>query len=178
MLKSLLFGLFGLAAAAAAAPQRRATGSTIYVYGTGIKGLPMQATSNGTVFVTDDTSPGLYNVSLNVADSSTPWTSTLANKSATLSGYSFYIIPAENSFAAIGFVRPDATAPTGAVTTGFALLGTNIQYADGDTYISQFWARPSNSTAWEILWNSSGDSHSDSIPVTLKLTAPTVVERD
>jgi hypothetical protein len=74
-----------------------------------------------------------------------------------------------------GFVdqtSSNATLPTGAVTTGFSIFGTQVVYYDSDSQIlSQFWAQTTDDeSVWRVVWNSDGEAEDDSVPVVLKST--------
>lgn len=64
---------------------------------------------------------------INVDDTTVPWTiesnSTTSTFNQTLE---LYIIPTSGSYEQVGFVSTNGTAPTGAVTTGFAWFGTQV----------------------------------------------------
>lgn len=88
-------------------------------------------------------------------------------------GAAFYIVITADAFEQAGFVDSSATAPSGAVTTGFALYGSDIMYIDGNEYLSQFWAEPTSSDdLYELIWNAGGESSDDAVPVNLKPMAP------
>ena len=56
-------------------------------------------------------------------------------------------MPTNGSYTQVGFVSTNGTAPTGAVTTGFAFFGTQVAYAASDSdYELMFWATSTNET--------------------------------
>jgi hypothetical protein len=123
-------------------------------------------------------------VSTGGSDSTTPWTAAPNSTNTTFfpsTNPVLYIIPTSGSFAQVGFVDPNdtSTAPTGAVTTGFTFFGTNVAYVGNDSSIQlQFWAQETNTTdVWALMWNAAGIAEDRSIPVTLKSTPPTVLNR-
>lgn len=110
--------------------------------------------------------------------------------SALTSGSAFYVVAGstsdtDDSFAQAGFVADAASAPSGATTTGFVTYGPYVMVLsasdDGaasaggkDTYVSEFWATASGTTdgVWTLMWNAAGTAQDNSVPVTLKTTAP------
>jgi hypothetical protein len=58
-----------------------------------------------------------------------------------------YIVPTNASYTQVGFISTNGTAPTGAVTTGFAWFGTQVAYAaSASDYELMFWATETNAT--------------------------------
>jgi hypothetical protein len=82
------------------------------------------------------------------SDDTVAWTisadSTTVSFNETLE---LYIVPTNTSYTQVGFVSTTATAPTGAVTTGFAWFGTQVAYAASESdYELMFWATSTNET--------------------------------
>lgn len=185
MLTSLVLGLAGLLAsvAAKAIPVARAEETELYVYGTGIDGLSLQATSNGTILISENPSSSLYDVVLTADSLLSPWAATLSRNGSILTDFELYINPSADALDPIGLVLSDlASDLLDIVTTGFILYGTNLEYFDGTALLSSFWASPvvgSNGT-YEILWNSAGVTDTDTdttlVPVSIKTLAPTTID--
>ncbi|RDW74924.1 hypothetical protein BP6252_06066 [Coleophoma cylindrospora] len=132
-----------------------ATDMTIYAYGTGISGLPVRANSNGDI---DTKGESAWNVTSNTTTTSS----------------TFYIVTTTDAFAPAGFLSANATASTGVETLGFALYGSSVAFISDSTYLSQFWATKVSDDEYTINWNVNGSDHANSIPVNLKITAPTL----
>lgn len=93
-------------------------------------------------------------------------------------GRVFYIINSETAYEPCGFKSPNETVPDGASITGFFLFGKQAFWSDGSTYEAQFWAQATNeSDLYTLNWNKAGTDQADSVPVTLKTTAPTTLDR-
>ncbi|KAI0451644.1 hypothetical protein F5B21DRAFT_527577 [Xylaria acuta] len=94
-----------------------------------------------------------------------PWNVTITNTSAI---GQFYIVPSSNEQGA-GF---NTTRPTGAVSVGFVIYGSTVEYATETTYESKFYARNSSTGVWSLMWNSDSETLDDGVPVVLKTIAP------
>ena len=81
-------------------------------------------------------------------DTTVPWTIEANSTDFTFNQtLEFYIVPTSGSYGQAGFVSTNATAPTGAVTTGFAWFGTQVAYAANESdYEMMFWATATNTT--------------------------------
>ncbi|KAL1889966.1 hypothetical protein Sste5346_008544 [Sporothrix stenoceras] len=171
---------------------RKRTTETVqlYAYGTNISGLPIYAGSDNLAYLAtrdaatnltaitwtiDTTGVDAWTVTANSTSTSTNATSSLT------SGSSFYIInssDSSDSFVQAGFVSDASSAPTGATTTGFVTYGSYVMVvnettADQQTYVSEFWATASGTDGlWTLMWNKAGTVQDNSVPVTLKTTAP------
>lgn len=76
----------------------------------------------------------------------------------------------DNSYSAAGFVSNSST-PTGAVTSGFRLYGTQVTLLINDTLLAQFWAKKTaTENIWSLIWNKDGSVLADSTPVVIKTT--------
>lgn len=115
-----------------------------------------------------------------VAANTTSATTTNSTSSLT-SGSSFYVVTSSDSsdsFAQAGFVSDTSDAPTGSTTTGFVTYGSYVMVIDEnaedqETYVSEFWATQSDTEGlWTLMWNEAGTAQDDSVPVTIKTTAP------
>lgn len=81
---------------------------------------------------------------------------------------SFYILP-DAGFAQSGFTVNDSS-PAGSETLGFVLYGHDVMFQSGDSLLSQFWAQNTSDGYWNLVWNTDGDSVSNSVPVMLLTT--------
>ena len=102
----------------------------------GLQAPTWSGTSTNITFTTDS------------SDDTIPWTiganSTTVSFNETLE---LYIVPANTSYTQVGFVSSTGTAPTGAVTTGFAWFGTQVAFAASESdYELMFWATSTNET--------------------------------
>ncbi|CAK7232346.1 hypothetical protein SBRCBS47491_008238 [Sporothrix bragantina] len=167
----------------------------LYAYGTNISGLAIYAGSDNLAYVaTDDAAANLTAVTWTIDTSGTDaWTvaanttaSTTNSSSSLTSGSTFYIVSdstSDDSFAQAGFVSDASSAPTGATTTGFVTYGPFVMVLDDtddsgkETYVSEFWATETDTDGlWALMWNEDGSAQDNSVPVTLKTTAPVETE--
>ena len=79
-----------------------------------------------------------------------------------------------------------SSAPAGAMTTGFVTYGPTVMVIaaetdsgeDGNdagktTYASEFWASATDTDGvWTLMWNEAGTAQDNSVPLTIKTTAP------
>jgi hypothetical protein len=116
-----------------------------------------------------------------VAANTTSGVTTNSTSSSLTSGSSFYVVTTSgsgDSFEQAGFVSDTSSAPTGATTTGFVTYGPYVMVIEDntkgqETYVSEFWATSSGTDGlWTLMWNEAGTAQDDSVPVTLKTTAP------
>ncbi|KAJ9156042.1 hypothetical protein NKR23_g1013 [Pleurostoma richardsiae] len=159
---------------AAAKPKlmERAESVKIYAYGTGIAGLPVNLGADGKAYISKP-SDNVTSITWDIDPTgSLPWNLTSTDNS-TLAASSFYIITESGAFEPAGFVDTNSTLPSGAATTGFITYGPYVMYLSGNTYVSEFWAKTTNTTGlWTLMWNQDGTDEADSEPITLKTTAP------
>ncbi|CAK7230092.1 hypothetical protein SCUCBS95973_007457 [Sporothrix curviconia] len=171
----------------------------LYAYGTNISGLAIYAGSDNLAYLaTAGAAANLTAVTWTIDTSGTDaWTvaanatAATANStnstSALTSGSAFYIVSdsaSADAFAQAGFVSDAASAPTGATTTGFVTYGPYVMVleddADGsgqETYVSEFWATTTDTDGlWTLMWNEAGTAQDNSVPLTIKTTAPVVSE--
>lgn len=93
-------------------------------------------------------------------------------------GRVFYIINSETVYEPCGFKAPNDTLPADASTTGFFLFGKQAFWSDGSAYEAQFWAKTTDETdLYTLNWNKAGIEQTDSVPVTVKTTAPATLDR-
>jgi hypothetical protein len=60
---------------------------------------------------------------------------------------------------------------------GFSIFGDQLVYTSGSNIESQFWAKTTGiEGVWALMWNSDGSSQADSVPVTVKTTAPVTAD--
>lgn len=80
----------------------------------------------------------------------------------------------DSAYEAAGFLSSNTSTTAGNVTTsGFSIFGGQLVYSDGSDIESQFWAKTTDvDGVWGLMWNEDGTSQDDSVPVTLKTTAP------
>ncbi|CAK7206292.1 hypothetical protein SEUCBS139899_009080 [Sporothrix eucalyptigena] len=199
MLSIALLGLLVVSAAASPSAIKDRTGRVVhkrtteivqlYAYGTNISGLPIYAGSDNLAYLaTDDAASNFTAVTWTIDTTGTDaWTvsanTTAATNSSTLSsGSTFYVVTdssSDDSFAQAGFVSDASDAPSGATTTGIVTYGPYVMILedtdDKDTYVSEFWATQSDTDGvWTLMWNEAGTAQDNSVPVTLKTTAPVV----
>lgn len=162
--------------------KRDTTTTSLYAYGSEADGAPVFY-SNGLAYIglqAPTWSGTSTNITFNTDSSNTtaPWTidanSTTVSFNKTLE---LYIVPTTSSYTQVGFVSTTGTAPTGAVTTGFAFFGTQVAYAASESnYELLFWATSTNETGiYGLYWNAAGSPTNGSFPVVIKTTPPTVV---
>jgi hypothetical protein len=108
-------------------------------------------------------------------DTTVPWTITANSSDVTFnSTQELYIIPTNDTLSQAGFTN-GTDLPSGAVTTGFAFLGTSVAYVESESnWEQQFWA---NETEYDgffaLYWNGGVTTIPDGFfPITLKTTAP------
>ncbi|KAI1310841.1 hypothetical protein F5Y03DRAFT_344101 [Xylaria venustula] len=146
------------------------TDINIYAYGINITGFQIYADSNSKAVIADNTTAlaqGLNNITWAIdTKGSVPWNVTLANSSTI--GH-FYIMPSADESQGAGF---NTTTPTGAVTTGFIIYGSTVEYSTATTYESQFYAQNSSTGVYNLMWNVNSESLDDGVPVVLKTIAP------
>lgn len=120
-------------------------------------------------------------VTADTVDATVPWTAS-SNTSAwnTTSDPSLYIVTTSGAFEQVGFVAPNGTLPTGAVTTGFTWYGMAAAYetSAGDMEM-RFWATTTNETdVWSLMWNTDGDKQTGGFPIALRRNEPVNGSKD
>ncbi|KAF2175845.1 hypothetical protein K469DRAFT_679410 [Zopfia rhizophila CBS 207.26] len=177
---TLLLPLLVIGAAAIPQGERATTTSNvkIYAYGDGISGLPVYADPNGLAYISSSATSNLSDVSWTIATGGTaPWNVTLASNTTTTKSQ-FYVITTSGAYSPAGFVASNETAPSGAETIGFTLYGSDVMFISDSTYHAKFWAQDIGADSeWKLVWNVNGTGQSASVPVTLKTTAPTTVDK-
>ncbi|KAI0096164.1 hypothetical protein GGR51DRAFT_544073 [Nemania sp. FL0031] len=168
--RNFYLSLASIASLAFVSNGEKTSNVNIYAYGVGINGLSVYANSNLTAMIADDATAlanGLKNITWTIdTEGAAPWNVTVANSSET---GQFYIVPTSNAHQNAGFNK---TVPSGAVTTGFVIYGSTVEYATGTTYESQFYAQNSSTGIWSLVWNSDSEELDDGVPLVLKTIAP------
>ncbi|KAK6196878.1 hypothetical protein LQW54_011081 [Pestalotiopsis sp. IQ-011] len=178
LLNSILYLLPMLVTSVAAAPHEKRslqTGKTVYAYGMNITGFPVYADQDGLAVVAD---PKNKNTELSTVTWTMDSVGALAwnvsfdarrdASNVTQDTASFYILP-DAGFAQSGFTV-NGSSPAAAETLGFVLYGRDVMFQSGDSLLSQFWAQNTSDGYWNLVWNTDGDSVSNSVPVMLLTT--------
>ncbi|RDW79787.1 hypothetical protein BP6252_04425 [Coleophoma cylindrospora] len=158
---------------------------SLYAYGGATNGAPVFY-DNGMAYIgwqpesSTDTTATNITFTVDSSDTTVPWTiaANRTGQSNTTSPFSgspmLYIVPTSGAFEQAGFVTNSSSAPTGAVTTGFAWFGTSVAYAASETdYQLMFTAvETGTDNLWKLYWNVNGTRYANSTAVTLKSTPP------
>jgi len=179
----LLLGLMSSVAAVAVPQATPKQGQTfqLFAYGNGgfsgypvfyhdgmaYVGLPPSSgttTDTSITFTTDQSNPTSWSVAPN-------------NDSLSFTDPThFYIVPS-GAMTSTGFAI-DGAAPSGAVTSGFGFMGTQVIYttSSGDV-LANFWVTPTGTeNLWQLKWNAQGSDEPGSTPATVKKVGPSITE--
>ncbi|POS74717.1 hypothetical protein DHEL01_v206890 [Diaporthe helianthi] len=171
---------FSLVTAATASFVKRDETTKLYAYGKGISGFEVFAGPNGTAYIAASPNANLTELSWSSPSVDTTWNVTANITDPELpvdTGRTFYIVNSDAVYEPCGFKAPNEALPADASTTGFFLFGRQAFWSDGSVYEAQFWAKATGETdLYTLNWNKAGIEQIDSVPVTVKTTAPLVLE--